>query len=214
MSHGPNQPIARQHRSKVTHDLLCDAAEEALREGGLALCTIQEVARRAGRSGASVYRRFGDKDRMIIAVIERYLERMLSANEVGFKALAEQYPRLEERLKVLVEGAVASQRRDARLVRAFRDAAARSSNDALTAAMVWMRDAVLDLARRALRDCSSEIARQDKEQAITFAVDMLMGALEVLTNNDAPSLSDGAYQSELYDMLYGYLSSPAIDARS
>ncbi len=205
-SPSPSPRSAVQSRSIVTHDLLCDAAEEALREGGLALCTIQEVAARAGRSAGSVYRRFGDKDRMIVAVIERYLERTLAANESNFQILVDTYPHLEGRLKALVEGAVAGQRRDWRMTQAFRDAAAGSSNKDVTAAMVRARDASLGLVKRALRGCSSEIAHRDKERAIEFAVNMLGGALEVMMRGPAREMSDSAFQSELQTMLYGYLS--------
>lgn len=206
-------PSALQNRSIVTHDLLCDAAEEALREGGLALCTIQEVARRAKRSTGSVYRRFGDKDRMIVAVMENYLERALAANEANFPILVDRHPHLEDRLKALVEGTVAGQRRNWRLVQAFRDAAARSSNKEVTASMVRARAASFDLAKRALRGCSSEIAHRDKEQAIEFAVNMLGGAFEVMMRVPARAMSDTAFQLELHKMLYRYLTSRATDDR-
>ena len=205
----PSAHSALQSRSIVTHDLLCDAAEGVLREGGLALCTIQEVAARAGRSAGSVYRRFGDKDRMIVAVIERYLERTLAANESNFQILVDTYPHLEGRLRALVEGAVAGQRRDWRMTQAFRDAAAGSSNKDVTAAMVRARDASLGLVKRALRGCSSEIAHRDKERAIEFAVNMLGGALEVMTRGPARAMSDAAYESELHRMLYSYLTAHA-----
>ncbi|HXI87267.1 MAG TPA: helix-turn-helix domain-containing protein, partial [Parvularculaceae bacterium] len=58
-------PAARQRRSALTEDLLCDAAENVLREAGLSGGTVEAVAARAGRSAGSVYRRFGDKDAMI-----------------------------------------------------------------------------------------------------------------------------------------------------
>lgn len=214
MPKSPSAPAALQNRSILTHDLLCDAAEEALREGGLGLCTIQEVAARAGRSAGSVYRRFGDKDRMIVAVIERYLERVQAANEANFPVLVERYPRLEARLQALVAGAVAGHRRDWRLVQAFREAAAGSSNKALTVSMVRVRDASLDLAKRALRGCSSEIVHRDKERAIEFAVNMLAGALEVMARGPARAMSEADYESELQTMLYGYLTGRQSKRRS
>lgn len=211
MPNSPRSPCAHQSRSIMTHDLICDAAEEALREGGLSLCTIQEVATRAGRSAGSVYRRFGDKDRMIVSVIERYLERALSANDTNFKILVDTHPHLEGRLKALVEGAVVGQRRDWRLTQAFRDAAARSSKKEITASMVMARDASLALAKQTLRSCSSEIAHRDKEQAIDFAVNMLGGAMEVMMRGTARAMSDSVFQSEIQKMLYCYLTSRGTD---
>lgn len=144
---------------------------------------------------------------MIVSVIERYLERMLRANETNFQILVDTYPRLEGRLEALVEGAVSGQRHNWRLTQAFREAAARSSNAALTASMVRARDVSLGLVKRALRECSSEITHADKEKAIDFAVNMLRGALEVMMHEPANTMSGSVFQSELHKMLHGYLTS-------
>jgi AcrR family transcriptional regulator len=197
----------------VTHDLLCDAAEQALREGGLALCTIQEVAQRAGRSAGSVYRRFGDKDRMIVAVMERYLERALSTNEANLKMLADRYPRLEDRLKAIVEGTVTGQRRDQNLLQAFRDAAARSSNTELPDAARRVSNATLGFIRQAMRDCASEIEHRDKDLAIDIALNALGGAVDMMARGPARKVSSAAFQSEMHEMLYGYLTGAGGNVR-
>ncbi|GAA4780851.1 hypothetical protein GCM10023219_31200 [Stakelama sediminis] len=201
----PPPPAAQQQRSTVTQDLLLDAAEAALREGGLTACTIQAVAARAGRSAGSVYRRFGDKDGMIAAVIARYLDRVVTANEANFPLLAERFPHLSDRLKALVDGAVTAQRRDWRLAQALREAAAQSDNPALTAAMQRLNTTVQGLARQTLNGCATEITHPDKPRAIDFAILMLGGAMEAVTRADPP-MDDAAIKAELYDMLHGYLT--------
>ncbi len=203
------RPSARQGRSVVTHDRLCDAAEKILREGGLAACTIQEVAARSDRSAGSIYRRFGDKDGMIEAVIERYLERTLAANEANLSLLAEKCPDLSGRLKALVRGAIAGWRRDGKLTEAFREAAAMSSHGALPAAFARTRKATLDLAKRALHGCAAEISRPNKARAIDFAIAMLAGAIESMARAPTPPLRDAVIRTELHAMLASYLTNGA-----
>jgi AcrR family transcriptional regulator len=75
---------ARQARSQRTQDRLISAAESLLREGGLDAATVPNIARRAGLAVGSVYRRFPDKDAVMRAVAERFLE---SARRVNLRAL-------------------------------------------------------------------------------------------------------------------------------
>jgi AcrR family transcriptional regulator len=208
MNKETGRPPALQDRSLVTRDLLCDAAEDLLREGGLALCTIQDVAARSGRSAGSVYRRFGDKDGMIEAVIDRYLAHALQANETSLRTLTQKRPDLSARVKALVDGAVAGRRRDGKLIEAFREAAATSSSDALSAAFDRTRNATLELAKRALKECSAEIAHPNKARAIDFAVSILAGAIETMMRPPA-TLGDRVIRAELHAMLVSYLTTGA-----
>ncbi|WP_160753666.1 TetR/AcrR family transcriptional regulator [Qipengyuania algicida] len=205
-------PSAMQDRSHKTEGLLCDAAEDAMREGGLELCTIQEVARRAGRSVGSVYRRYGDKDALIAAVILRYLERVRQSNEQGFALLVERHPGLDSRLRTLLELAVANQRREGRLARAFDEAASQSGNPILTDAMQRLRQTLRTLALDMLDDCAAEIVHDNPRIAAGFAIDMMMGAISMATNEPGFELTDEALARELHAMLLGYLRGPAASA--
>jgi len=210
MSNSAKWPSARQDRSVATQDLLCDAAEEILREGGLTLCTVQEVAIRSGRSPGSVYRRFGDKDGMIEAVIERYLERTLAASNTNLRQLIAKCPDLSSRIKGLVDGGVIGYRRDGRLVEAFREAAAMSSNTRLQEQFNRTRRATFDLLKlRALEGCSSEIVHPDKERAIEFTIAMLAGAIESIMRARTVAISDRTLRTELHAMLLSYLTKSA-----
>jgi AcrR family transcriptional regulator len=200
MENRRDRPSALQDRSLLTQDLLCDAAEELLREGGLSRCTIQNVAARSRRSAGSVYRRFGDKDGMIEAVIERFLERVLAKSETHFETFVLRYPNLSSRLKALVDNAVKGRRREWRLVEALREAAANSSNPTLQASFERARRASLDFAKRSLRECASEINRPNKESAIEFA----MTALTTMMQSSA--ISDRVVRSDLHAMLLSYLT--------
>jgi len=202
------RPAALQDRSANTQDRLCDAAEGLLRGGGLAACTIQAVAERAKRAPASVYRRFGDKDRMIEAVLERYLARTLEANKANFEMLRRRFPDLEGRLKAVVDGTIAGRRRDGRLAEAFREAAARSSRDSFPKAARRMREVTLSLASEALHECAADPARARR---IDLALGVLAGAIETLMRAPQP-FSDRFLRNELYTMLLSYLT--AADHRA
>lgn len=197
------RPAAHQDRSAHTQDLLCDAAEALLREGGLACCTIQAVAARSRRSPGSVYRRFGDKDGMIEAVIERFLERAQAGGEARLKAFGQYHPDLSGRLKALVDGAVEGRREEWRLIEALQEAAAQSSSPTLQSAFERARSASVDFMKRALRGCASEIKRPNKERAIEFAIATFSAVARV------SAVSDRVMRSELHAMLVSYLTAGA-----
>ena len=203
MAERSERPSAHQDRSAHTRDLLCDAAEALLREGGLARCTIQAVAARSRRSPGSVYRRFGDKDGMIEAVIERFLERALTDSEARLRAFSLYHPDLSSRLKALVDGVVEGRREEGRLIEALREMAAHSSSPTLQAAFERARSASVDFAKRALRGCASEITRPNKERAIEFAVATFTAVART------SAVSDRVMRSELHAMLVAYLKAGA-----
>jgi AcrR family transcriptional regulator len=61
-------PPAQQRRSRLTQQRILEAGTALLEDGGAEALTIAAVAARAGVSVGSVYRRFGDKDRLIAAL--------------------------------------------------------------------------------------------------------------------------------------------------
>jgi AcrR family transcriptional regulator len=59
-----------------------DAAESCLQRFGLAKTTIEDVAQAAGLSRATVYRQFGSRDALLLAVAARDAERVASQAEL------------------------------------------------------------------------------------------------------------------------------------
>ena len=57
-------PPALQARSRVTQDRIFTAGTRLLQEGGPEALTVAAVAAAAGVAVGSVYRRFGDKERL------------------------------------------------------------------------------------------------------------------------------------------------------
>jgi AcrR family transcriptional regulator len=61
-------PPAQQARSRITRQRVLQAGTALLEEGGTEALTVGAVANRAGVAVGSVYRRFGDKDRLLAAL--------------------------------------------------------------------------------------------------------------------------------------------------
>ena len=66
----------KQARSEQTLYRLLDAAEELIQEKGLADVSIPEIVRRAGSSVGGFYARFKDKNELLRALEERFLQRL------------------------------------------------------------------------------------------------------------------------------------------
>ncbi|MDH3208352.1 MAG: TetR/AcrR family transcriptional regulator [Gemmatimonadota bacterium] len=61
---------------------ILDAAESCLQRFGLSKTTIEDVAQAGGMSRATVYRQFGSRDALLLAVAARDAERVASQAEV------------------------------------------------------------------------------------------------------------------------------------
>lgn len=90
--------IDQQKRSRKTSRLLIKAGFEILKEQGLNGLTMPELSQRAGVSVGTVYRRFGDKEGLLDALLEEFgsgfkneifekLEQTLAADKDPLQAL-------------------------------------------------------------------------------------------------------------------------------
>jgi AcrR family transcriptional regulator len=67
-------PPAVQARSRLTQDRIFTAGTRLLEEGGPEALTVVSVAEAAGVSVGTVYRRFGDKERLLLAIHTRFAD--------------------------------------------------------------------------------------------------------------------------------------------
>lgn len=72
----PGVKAASQARSRATRDALIAALEKLLRDRPLERISVQELAKEAGCSVGSVYRRFDNKDAFLPVVVELASRRM------------------------------------------------------------------------------------------------------------------------------------------
>jgi len=73
----------RQARSHLTLGRILDAAEALLREKRWEDATVAEIARRAGSSVGAFYSRFRDKDALLSALHERFVEEAIATAEAA-----------------------------------------------------------------------------------------------------------------------------------
>ena len=89
------EPWTRERRLEHTRSLLLDAAEEVFAEKGFTPATLDDIARAAGYTKGAIYKHFGAKEDLFLAVSDRYWRRyfdnfteVLSAtSEVGAREL-------------------------------------------------------------------------------------------------------------------------------
>src|SRR3954454_13722587 len=101
-------PIHHQIRSRETAARLLAATEHVLEKHGLEGASVPEIARRAGVSPASIYRRFVDKDGLLREVFERFFERSIKANEEALQPARWAEASLKKSVCALVTGMVAA----------------------------------------------------------------------------------------------------------
>jgi AcrR family transcriptional regulator len=77
-------PVAK---ADASHDQLLDAALSLFIECGLRRTSMDQVAQQAGVGRATLYRRFGDKDQLVQAVILRECQQQLALIEADLKAM-------------------------------------------------------------------------------------------------------------------------------
>ena len=80
----------------ATGERILDAALEQFQEVGLRRSSMEDVARRAGLSRVTIYRRFPQKDRLLEAVMLRECSRLLGDMRAVMRPLATQEQRIVE----------------------------------------------------------------------------------------------------------------------
>jgi AcrR family transcriptional regulator len=79
----------RQERALATVEVLLTATAQVLVEEGYAKASTNKIARRAGVSVGSLYQYFSDKDALVNALLEQWVERQLALLEETLVALRE-----------------------------------------------------------------------------------------------------------------------------
>lgn len=70
------RPAALTERSRRSHQDLLEAGYALLEEGGADALTVAAVAERAGMAVGSIYRRFGDKEGLLLAIQHAFTENL------------------------------------------------------------------------------------------------------------------------------------------
>ena len=197
----------QQQRSQETLTRILDAAQELVSEKGFDDTPISEIVRRAGSSVGAFYTRFADKDALLHALYDRYLEQAIATADDALDPARWESSRIPELLSAVVGFLVTIYREQRGMIRVFvarnqRDQSFQARRERLSH-YVSERLSALLLARR------DEITHPDPERAAAFGLTLVFSALDgVMLFGEMRSgltLSDEALAEELTRVYIAYL---------
>jgi AcrR family transcriptional regulator len=178
---GPHAPLpARQERSRRSLEKLLDAAERVLSEEGLEAATVPNIARRAGLSPGTVYRRFPDKDALIRAVVSRFHRRNF---DLSCQKLNPEYWRgttLAQKVHIIVSNMIAAHQRQAGLLRSLFRFAQQHPDVVFRRRAIAMEVRVFEGIVDLFMENRDEVHHPDPRTALTVALMMMVFALREL----------------------------------
>jgi AcrR family transcriptional regulator len=165
----------QQERSRRTHAAILAAGTELLEEGGLEGLAVSAVAERAGVSIGGIYRRFGTKDQLLLALQEKFTTSFLDDFQARL-AGADDDADGPELVRIAVSGMAETLRARTRLLRVF--ILIGTQHDAVLAVGSKAARAAGMSFRALLCRAEGEIVRSDPEAAIDFVYRLTYAACE------------------------------------
>ena len=196
----------RQERSQKTLDRILDAAEALLMEKGFDEVTVADVVAHADSSVGAFYARFGDKDRLLFSLQERWVEQARDTTDDALDPERWEGCSAGEILATVVPFLVGVFRDSEGLLRSFvlrhySDASFREQQDRLSD-YVAAKLAALLLAR------PGEIHHPDPELAARFGLGLVFDAIRsavLFGEEHGRALSDDHFSTELTRAYLAYL---------
>ena len=198
----------RQARSQETLDRILDAAEALVAEKGFEDATVAEVVRRADSSVGSFYARFRDKDGLLYALYERYLEQATATADAALDPARWEGADIAEILGAVVRFLVSIYRERHGLIRAF---VVRNHLDPeFRARQERLSHYVSGKLSRLLLARTVEIRHPEPARAAAFGLTMVVSAIESVVffgelRSDVLALSDDDLAGELVRAFLAYL---------
>ena len=198
----------QQVRSQETLDRILDAAESLVAEKGFEDATVAEVARRAESSVGAFYARFHDKNGLLYALYDRYLEQAMATADVALDAARWEGTPIPDLLRAVVRFLVEVYRERAGLIRAF--VLRNYSDHEFRARQERLSHHVNTGLSRLLLARAAEITHPDPARAAAFGLTMTVNTIEgavlfgELRSADL-TLSDDELAAELARAFLAYL---------
>jgi AcrR family transcriptional regulator len=201
--------VHQQERSRETASRLLEAAEAVLEKRGLKGASVPEIARRAGVSPASIYRRFVDKDGLLREVFERFFERAIAANDAALQPGQWKATSLEKSVCALVGGMVAAYSQRPGLLRAVISYSEQHPDAAFRRRALELRERSMAGIEKIILLHRKEIRHPQPKKAVRIALQLVSLALkERISPSDklrGPALLAEELSAELTRMFLGYL---------
>jgi AcrR family transcriptional regulator len=198
----------QQARSKKTLGRVLDAAEDVIRERGVAGLTVSEVVRRAGSSVGSFYARFADKEGLLATLHERTCDEALATAELALDPARWQAADIASIIEEVIRfTAVQCEERLGIMLAFLALAASDVSYARRRAALEGKIGAMLG---RLLHGRADEIAHPDPLLAASVIVRLVLATLESDTlarrlSSTAPAPKDEVLTNELSHAVEAYL---------
>lgn len=205
----------QQARSQETLDRILDAAEALVAEKGFEDATVAEVARRAGSSVGAFYARFRDKEGLLYALYERYLEQAVATADDALDPERWEGASVAEILAAVVRFLVVIYRERGGVLRAF---VLRNHTDMeFRARQERLSHYVGDKLRALLLARPHGIAHPDPGRAASFGLTIAFSTIESAilfgeTRSGTYSFSDDELAAELTRVYLAYLGIAPVTA--
>jgi AcrR family transcriptional regulator len=211
MDGGSDEWWPRQARSRETLSRLLDAAEAVLARHGLEAATVPAIAEKARASVGAVYRRFPDKDALLRAVCERFLDRVDALNESALRK-----PELSAGVPAAVlarravQGVIAGYRMKAGMLRALHLFVAQHPDPSFRKRIEEQSARTLDRLVETFRPVFGQIRHPDPELALRAGLLAVTLAMRQLVLSGKPlhaslRVPEASLDSELQRMFLRYL---------
>ena len=198
----------KQARSQETLERLLAAAAELAADKGFDDTTVAEVARRAGSSVGAFYSRFRDKDALLYAVYDRFIEEAMATADDALDPERWEGVGVPEILTSVVRFVVSIYREQGELMRAF---VVRGHTDpTFRARQERLSDYVNEGLTRLLLPRSEELSVPNTERATAFALTLIFATIESSVlfgelRTGALTFSDDELAAELTQACFNYL---------
>ena len=202
----------RQARSRETLDRILDAAESLVAEKGFEDATVAEIVRRGESSVGAFYARFRDKEGLLYALYERYLEQATATADDALDPERWHGTDLRALLQAVVRFLVVIYRDRGGMIRAF--VVRNHSDPEFRARQERLSHYVSEKLAAALLAQRDEITHPEPDKAIAFGLSMVFSSIEshVLfgeTRSSTLALGDDDLAAELTRAYLAYLGVPA-----
>jgi AcrR family transcriptional regulator len=206
----------QQARSKKTLEKVLDAAEEVIKERGVAGLTVSEVVRRAGSSVGAFYARFADKEGLLATLHERNCTEALATAELALDPARWESADIASIIEEVIRFVAAQTRERLGLVLAFLALAATDVSYAKRRAALQSRIGGLLGALLLVR--GDEISHPDPQVAADIAVRMVLCTLECSALERRPpsteqERADEALAREISRAVVAFIGAPMSGGR-
>ena len=197
----------KQARSRHTFHRLLAAAEALLEHGGMEAATIPAIAKAAGVSVGSVYRRFPDKDALLRAVYERFFHNIGEMNRSRLQSIADMRLPLSSVAQGMVLGIAEAYRRKRGLLRELSRYARTHPDPEFRRAARAMNRITMNMVVGTLMTYRDQIRHPHPEEAIEFGLIAIASVLQnVILEEETMGLhAPKNIDEEIVRMFFGYL---------